>query len=133
MATNSNKSLNSRNLAASDVCLLLRAHAETRWLSHEVLPVLRELEQGASRSEEQRGAALAYLEALWIEACGRAAETEAARVELDDVGAISDRGLYEKAHRYHAAVRRLRKAIIGRVDRLLAVAGESSARQAISE
>ena len=60
----------------SDICLLLRAHAEQRWLCHEVLPVLRQLERGDSLPEEQLGAALAYLEVLWIEASQRAAETD---------------------------------------------------------
>ena len=63
----------------SDISLLLRAHAEQRWLSHEVLPVLRQLEQRDCLPEEQLGAALAYLEVLWIEASQRAAETDAAQ------------------------------------------------------
>ena len=78
----------------SDVCLLLRAHAEARWLSHEVVPVLRELEQRDSLPNEQLGAALAYLEVLWIEACGRAAETDATRAELDLTNANGDHALH---------------------------------------
>ena len=69
--------------ALSDVCLLLRAHAEQGWLNHELLPLLRQLEQGDALAEEELGAALAYLEVLWIEAAQRAAETEAARADLD--------------------------------------------------
>ena len=103
-----------------DICLLLRVHAEEQWLTHQVLPVLRELEPPCSIPEEQLGAALAYLEVLWIEACARARETESARVELDALGS-GDRALYEKARRYHAAVRRLRDSIERRVARLLAV------------
>jgi hypothetical protein len=98
---------------------MLRAHAEGRWLSHNVVPVLRQLEQPDSLPEGQLGAAFAYLEVLWIEACGRAAETDAARVELDTPGASSEQLLREKACRYHAAVRRLRNTIDRRVQRLL--------------
>ena len=67
----------------SDVCLLLRAHAEQRWLSLEVGPVLRQLQQRDGLPEEQLGAALAYLEVLWIEASQRAAETDAAYAQLE--------------------------------------------------
>ena len=67
----------------SDVCLLLRAHAEQRWLSLEVAPVLHQLRQRDSLPEEQLGAALAYLEVLWIEASERAAETDAAYAEFE--------------------------------------------------
>ena len=45
----------------SDVCLLLRAHAEQRWLSLEVGPVLRQLQQRDGLPEEQLGAALRLL------------------------------------------------------------------------
>jgi hypothetical protein len=67
----------------SDVCLLLRAHAEQHWLSHEVGPVLRQLRLRDELPEEQLGAALAYLEVLWIEASQRAAETDAAYAEFE--------------------------------------------------
>jgi hypothetical protein len=102
----------------ADVCLLLRAHAETRWLSHEVVPVLRELES-ASLSEDQLEAARAYLEALWIEARDRAAETDAARRELDAVPLNGNQALHSGARRYHAAVRRLRIDVGRRVRSLL--------------
>lgn len=102
------------------MCLLLRAHAESRWLSNELAPVLREVERRESISDQQMGTALAYLEVMWIEACSRARETESARVELDALGS-GDRALVAKAHRYHAAVRRLRDTIELRVCRLLAV------------
>jgi hypothetical protein len=120
MATDSNNRPNPRESPASDVCLLLRAHAESRWLSNEFTPVLREVERRESIADRQMGTALAYLEVMWLEACSRARETEAARVELDALGS-ADRALMEKAHRYHAAVRRLREAIEPRVCRLLAV------------
>jgi hypothetical protein len=96
---------------AHDICLLLRAHGEQRWLISEVLPVLREIEQPSSIPEDQLGAALAYLEVLWLGARRRATDTDAARAELDLLDGDRDRVLYDKARRYHAAVRRLRGAV----------------------
>ena len=110
--------------SVADVCLLLRAHAEARWLSKQLTPVLEEIEERATIADEQLGTALAYLEVLWIEACSRARETESARVELEALGS-ADRLLYEKARRYHVAVRRLRDGIEQRVARLLAVPDDS--------
>jgi hypothetical protein len=104
----------------SDICLLLRAHGEQHWLIYEVVPVVRSLEQGAI-SEDESGAALAYLEALSIEARRRAAESDVAYAELEPPGSTGgDVSLYEKARRYHAAVRRLRHALGRRIDALLA-------------
>jgi hypothetical protein len=108
----------------SDVCLLLRAHAEHTWLHHEVLPVVHELKRRDSLPEEQLGAAMAYLEVLWIEASQRAADTEAARADLDANDPTGERALAGKARGYHAAVRRLRKHLERIVDELLAVPGE---------
>jgi hypothetical protein len=102
-----------------DICLLLRAHCEQRWLISEVVPVLREIEQPGSIPEEQLPAALAYLETLWLDARLRAAETDAACARLESLGGDCDRVLREKARRYHAAVRRLRHAVDHRVSRLL--------------
>jgi hypothetical protein len=119
-------SRNPRQSPAADVCLLLRAHGESRWLSNELAPVLREVEQRETISDRQLGTALAYLEVLWIEAGARARETESARVELDALGSY-DPSLYEKALRYHAAVRRLRDAIEARVCRLLAIPEDDTA------
>jgi hypothetical protein len=112
----------------SDVCLLLRAHAEQRWLSREVAPVLRELEQRDALPEEQLGAALAYLEVIWIEAARRAAETDATYAELDAACTAldapvtaEDHTLPSRARRYHVAVRTLREVIARRVAQLVAV------------
>jgi hypothetical protein len=120
----------------SDVCLLLRAHAEQRWLSHEVGPVLRQLRQRDSLPEEQLGAALAYLEVLWIEASQRAAETDAAYAEFEasqraarvdaayaEPDASSAGGgwtLPSKARRYRVAVLTLRDVFGRQVAALLA-------------
>ena len=109
-----------------DICLILRAHGEQRWLISEVIPTVRQLEQADAIDEDQVGAALAYLEVLWLDACQRAAETDAAREQLDrDAGA--DRLLYEKGRRYHAAVRRLRAALARRVSALTGLSCEVTA------
>jgi hypothetical protein len=95
----------------SDVCLLLRAHAEQRWLSREVVPVLRQLQTPDALPEEQLGAALAYLEVTWLEASRHAAETDAAFAALDDAARDADEALPSNALRYHTAVRLLREAV----------------------
>jgi len=100
-----------------DILALLRAHAEEYWLLSHVLPVLRELERPTSVPDEELGAALAYLEVLWLDACRRAAETDAAYARLAPAEAQRDRLLYERARRYHAAVRRLRVVVGRRVAR----------------
>lgn len=108
----------------SDICLMLRAHGEQRWLIYELVPLVRQLEQPDSVAEDELGAAFAYLEALWIEARCRAAETDAAYAELEPPAAGGEISLHEKARRYHAAVRRLRTALAKRVERLLAAGSE---------
>jgi len=132
MADHSNRSRNSARSSTFDVCLLLRAHAEARWLSNELTPVLREIEERKTIADQQLGAALAYLEVLWIEAGARARETEAARVELDALGG-ADQSLPEKARRYHSAVRRLRDTIERRVNLQLSVPAEARARSSASD
>jgi hypothetical protein len=99
----------------SDICLLLRAHAEQSWLSHEILPVLRQLEQPGALPEEQLGAALAYLEVLCTEAAQRAAETEAAHAELEAAAIGEDGPLSGTARGYHAAVCGLRDSVADQV------------------
>jgi hypothetical protein len=113
----------------ADVCLLLRAHAEARWLSRELVPLVRELEHGRTREpgeELASAAAVAYLEVLAFEARHHAAETDAARTELDALAANADLALHGNARRYHAAVLRLRATIDGRVQRLLSDAGDTT-------
>jgi hypothetical protein len=116
----------------SDICLLLRAHAEQRWLSNELVPVLRQLEHRDPLPEEQLGAALAYLELLWIEASGRAAGTEAAYAALGAEALDGDRSLPARARRYHVAVRNLREALAGHVAALLACPREALAHGRVS-
>jgi hypothetical protein len=48
------------------------------------------------------------------------------RTELDALAPAGDHGVMSNAHRYHAAVRRLRATIDARVQQLLAAAGEAS-------
>jgi hypothetical protein len=118
-----------------DICLLLRVDAEQRWLVSKVIPLLRQLEQPGEIPPEETGPALAYLEVQWLEAGLRAAETDAAaaRLEPADAGAGGEGGplsaLTEKAHRYHAAVRRLRHAVDGRVRLLSTHAPEVAAQE----
>jgi hypothetical protein len=98
----------------TDVCLLLCADAEQSWLHREVIPVLRQVETPQRLGEDEVGAALAYLEAMWDEARVKARATDAARADLRAVGEQGD-GLSEHAGRYHAAVRTLREVIAARV------------------
>jgi hypothetical protein len=80
--------------------------------------VLRQLELPDELPEEQLGAALAYLEVVWLEATRLATETEAAFAELEDHPAAGE-ALPSKARRYHGAVCFLREAIAKHVNRLL--------------
>jgi hypothetical protein len=112
-----------------DICLILRAHAEQLWLVSEVVPIVRQLEQRDAIPEDQTGAALAYLEVLWLDAAGRAGETDAARAELDCAGSERDRVLYDKARRYHTAVCRLRIAVGRRVAVLTGLRADASTHE----
>jgi hypothetical protein len=111
---------NSNHSNPADICLMLRAHAEELWLCAEVLPVVRQLEQPGSVPEDQLGAALAYLELLWVGACKRAAETESAFAALVSPHRGGEEALHAQARRLHAAVRAMRKAVSSRVARLIA-------------
>lgn len=116
-----------------EICLMLRAHAEQMWLSSEVLPVVRQLERPGAVPHEQVGAALAYLEMLWLDARQRAAETDAARDALEQADGPRDRVLCEKAHRYHAAVRRLRASAQRRMEALTGHCPTPRRRRRITE
>jgi len=113
-----------------DMCLLLRVHGEQRWLVSKVIPCLRQLEEPDGVSPDELDAAIAYLEVLWLEAGLRAAETDAAAERLRQAMGSQPAFLAEKAARYHAAVRRLRRAVDRRVRALTAptpeTAGEAS-------
>ncbi len=101
-----------------DVSLLLRAHAERRWLSREVIPVVRQIETSEDLPDEQLPAAVAYLEVIWAEALSRAGETDAERRRLDE-RSVAGQPLLDRAHRYHAVLLVLRQAVARRVARLL--------------
>jgi hypothetical protein len=105
----------------SDVCLLLRAYAEQRWLSREVVPVLRQLESPDELPEEQLGAALAYLEVTWLEASRLAAETDAAFAALEDTAPDTQEALPSKARHFHTAVLFLREAVGRHIAAFIAV------------
>ncbi|HUN78352.1 MAG TPA: hypothetical protein VMU32_05495 [Solirubrobacteraceae bacterium] len=98
--------------------LLLRAHAEQRLLSREVIPVVRQLETGERLPEEQLPAALAYLEVTWADCRRRARETDRARRLLEEPG-NRELPLWAKACRYHAVLLTLRAAVGRRVAPLL--------------
>jgi hypothetical protein len=98
----------------SDICLLLRTHGEHFWLSCQVLPLLRQLESACPASEDERAAALAYLEVLWLDAKCRATETDSALAELLRAR-TGERRLQAEARRYHAAVCTLRMTTSARV------------------
>ena len=97
-----------------DVTLLLRAHSEQRWLSREVIPVVRQIETGEGLPEEQLPAAIAYLEVIWAEAVGLAHEADAALRHLDALD-LAPQPLPTRARRYHISVRALREAVALRV------------------
>ncbi len=109
----------------SDVSLMLRAHAELRCLSREVIPVLRQVETRDGLPDGQLGAALAYLEVTWLEAGRRAAETDCAHRGLAAAGHSdgsqdpADGVLYSGACRYYEAVKVLRAAVTRRVQSVL--------------
>jgi hypothetical protein len=114
----------------ADICLLLRVHAEQRWLANKVVPLLRQLEPPGSIVEEDVGAAIAYLEVLWLEAGLRGIETDAAFRKLEGAGEESSALISEKARRYHLAVKRLRGTTGRRVRRLTIPLEEGSSHEA---
>jgi hypothetical protein len=109
-----------------DICLMLRVHGEQRWLVSKVIPLVRQLEEPGAIEPEETGAALAYLEVLWLEAGLRAAETDAAAAQLRPAVGEQPTVLAEKADRYAAAVRRLRHAVDRRVRALTAPTPETA-------
>jgi hypothetical protein len=111
-----------------EVSLLLRAHSEQRWLSREVVPVVRQVATHEGLPEEQLPAALAYLEVVWSEAVTRAGETDKALTCLDlslpAPASPQCRALAARARRYRAAVLVLREAVAKHVARFLATPSE---------
>jgi hypothetical protein len=124
-------------LPPADIALLLRSHSEQRWLSREVIPVVRQIETGERLPEEQLPAAIAYLEVIWAEAGALARAADKALGALEELGEErSDRSrgalacgedprcgqpLPARARRYHAAVRALRAVLARRVATAIAV------------
>jgi len=108
-----------------DICLLLRAYAEQRWLTDKLMPHLRELERAHAIPEERLAVGLAYLEVLWLDARGRAAETDAAFLALDPQQGERWEVLRDRARRYYVAVRRMRSELAARVGELTCLDGPS--------
>ncbi len=109
-----------------DMTLLLRAHSEQRWLSREVIPVVRQIQTGARLPDEQLPAAVAYLEVIWAEAVGLAHEADVALRRLDTLDSAhqpaldsAHQPLTARARRYHACVRALRTAVARHVTPLI--------------
>lgn len=101
---------------------MLRADAEMRCLSRDVVPMLREVEDRDRLHDDELGAAISYLEVLWIEARRRADATEAAFAEATTAlcdGAAADDELCSKASRFHDAVATLRATVTRRISPLL--------------
>jgi hypothetical protein len=117
-------------ISTPEVSLLLRAHAEQRWLSREVEPVVRQIATREGLPEEQLPAALAYLEVIWSEAVQRAGDTDKALTCLDLTLPRSEfpecMALAARARRYRAAVLVLRETASRRVAPLLAASERAS-------
>lgn len=120
MAVRMSEHINNIEGLPADVNLMLRAHAELRCLSREVIPVLRQVETRDGLPEEQLGAAMAYLEVTWMQAQRRAAETDLARCEL--AGSVQsalpcrdEDDLHRRACRYYDAVKALRETAARRI------------------
>ncbi len=114
----------SDNSYPSDICLMLRAHAEQLWLASQVMPVLSQIEAPGSTSEDEIGAALAYLEVTWIDAASRAAETDAALATLLASDAKCERPFHTEALHYQVAVKALREGLAPKIAALITPAGE---------
>lgn len=99
--------------AEAAVQLLLCAHAERRWLSSQIEPLLDELEGDGEVRPQDRGAALACLQALWSAELSLAAQTEAAYLRLPEAAGA------DGARSSHEGVRSLRGEAGRRADLLL--------------
>lgn len=119
------ESVTNIDLPPADVAVMLRAHAELHCLTHEVIPVLRQLQAPGALPDEQRGAAIAYLEMAWLAAGRHAAETDTARRQLAGLAAAEnghiaeDDELWGHACRYYEAVSELRDVVARRVTLVL--------------
>jgi hypothetical protein len=120
------------NTSLCDVCLMLRVDAEQRCLSREVVPVLRQLRNPGELPGEQLGAALAYLEVIWLEARRLAAETDTAFAELQRAHLDAAEALPSKARGYYSAVRVLRDAVERNVTALVYSPCEELSRPTIA-
>lgn len=102
----------------TDTALLLRIHAEHRWLQEELTTVLDQLDDAASMRVGELKVALAYLEVTWGEELRRAQQTDAAfhRLECQSPGEIDTEPLSHQARGYYSWLRDLRRSLAERVE-----------------
>jgi len=108
-----------------DTTLLLRIHAEHRWLQEELTSVLDELDDAASMRAGEMMAAFSYLEASWAEELGRTRQTDAAFHHLERQ-ACRERDpspLTRQARDYYSWLRNLRRTVAERVEPYVGGAG----------
>jgi hypothetical protein len=101
-----------------DTALLLRIHAEHRWLQEELMTVLDQLDDAASMRAGELKAALAYLEVTWGEELRRAEQTDAAfhRLERQSPAELDSSPLTRHARGYYSWVRNFRRTLAERVE-----------------
>lgn len=101
-----------------DTSLLLRIHAEHRWLQEELTSVLDQLDDAASMRAGELKVALAYLEVTWGEELRRARQTDAAfhRLECQSPAGIDSSPLSRQARGYYSWLRDLRTTLAERVE-----------------
>jgi hypothetical protein len=101
-----------------DTALLLRIHAEHRWLQEELMTVLDQLDDAASMRASELKVALAYLEVTWGEELRRAQQTDAAfhRLECQGPAELDTTPLGRQARSYYSWLRNFRDTLAERVE-----------------
>jgi len=101
-----------------DTSLLLRIHAEHRWLQEELMSVLDQLDDAASMRAGEIKVALAYLEVTWGEELRRAQQTDAAfhRLERQSPAELDLSPLGRQARSYYSWLRGFRDTLAERVE-----------------
>ena len=102
----------------TDTALLLRIHAEHRWLQEELVDLLDQLDGGESMRTGELKVALAYLEATWGEELLRAQQTDAAyhKLERQSIGDLGSSPLSRQARGYYGWLRTFRRTLAARVE-----------------
>ena len=99
-----------------DTALLLRVHAEHRWLQDELSSVLDELDQAVTVRASEMVAAFSYLEVAWTEELRRARQTDAAYHRLECQAGQEQSALTRQARGYYTWLRRLRRTLAARAE-----------------